>query len=298
MAKTNRPGSDDSGFIRRTLAAASLMTALSGAANAQGNKAPDMPDSESEKVVLTVKDKTGVQLANELGLNFSDEDLRRINSSGNDFSQKGPGYASSKPASKKPVQLAPEPINAYNPSGPVPSVRPVPQFSFATDSGERIGASFDPASGQAAANIESAGKYRADFGLIRDMGTIKDTRLKASFQALYAASKLGTYIGIEKGSELSKFVVAQGFKVEGGKLQVTAALLKKVVEVNFTEPDIDVTKRPELTQKAIGIDYTRGGFSRESLLQEIKTSVVYYDVDGKNLGTIGHIVTDNAAMFD
>lgn len=53
------------------------------------------------------------------------------------------------------------------------------------------------------------------------MGTIKDTRVKASYQALYAASQLGTYIGVEKGSELSKYVIAQGFKVEGGKVQVT-----------------------------------------------------------------------------
>lgn len=58
MAKTNRPGSsEDSGFVRRTLAAASLVTALSGAANAQGNKAPDAPDLESQQVVQTVKDR-------------------------------------------------------------------------------------------------------------------------------------------------------------------------------------------------------------------------------------------------
>lgn len=69
MAKNNRPGSqDESGFVRRMLAAASLLTALSGGANAQGNKSPEAPDGDSVKVMETVKAKTGVQLANELGL--------------------------------------------------------------------------------------------------------------------------------------------------------------------------------------------------------------------------------------
>lgn len=89
MAKNNRPGTQsDSGIVRRTLAAASLLTALAGGANAQGNKSPDMPDADSAKVVETVKDKAGVQLANELGLGFSDEDLRKVNESGNTFSHK------------------------------------------------------------------------------------------------------------------------------------------------------------------------------------------------------------------
>lgn len=52
------------------------------------------------------------------------------------------------------------------------------------------------------------------------------------------------------------------------------------MEVQFAE--VGVTAKPTLTQKALGIDYTRG-FSRESIIRELKTSVVYYDVDGKNL---------------
>lgn len=293
MAKTNRPGaSDNSGFVRRTLAAASLVTALSGAANAQGNKAPDAPEAESERVVETVKVKTGEQLASELGLAFTEEDLRKINESGNDYSHKGTGYFSKK--DPKPLQF--EQVPSTLPSGVFsPTVRPVPQFAFTTDSGERIGTSFDPASGQAGANIEKAGDYRADVGILKSIGSIKDTRLKASYQTLYAGKQLGFYIGVEKGSEVSKVVVANNLKVENGMLKITAAVLKRFVEVSF--PEVGVTAKPELTQKAIGIDYTRG-FSRESFLQELKTSVVYYDVNGKNLGTIGHIIVDNASVFD
>lgn len=36
----------------------------------------------------TVKDKAGVQLANELGLGFSEDDLRKVNESGMNFSHK------------------------------------------------------------------------------------------------------------------------------------------------------------------------------------------------------------------
>ncbi len=275
MAKTNRPGSEDSGFVRRTLAAASLMTALSGAANAQGNKAPDAPESEASQVVQTVKDD--VQRAQDLGLSFSEEDLRKINESGRTFSHRGTGYSTK--SEPKPPRFEPLPSTVPE-DGAAPKVRPVPQLMFSTGNGDRIGGSFDPQTGQASGSYESNGKYRADFGLIRDIGSVKDTHLKMSYQGLYAASQLGTYIGIEKGSELSKFVVAQGFKVEGGKLQITAAVLKKLTEVLFGE--VGVTEKTDLTQKAVGIDYTRG-FSRESILQEIKTSIVYYDVDGKNL---------------
>lgn len=290
MAKNNRPGTEDSGFMRRTLAAASLVTALSGAANAQGNKAPDAPESEAAQIVEIVK--KDVRRTQDLGLGFSQEDLRKVNESGKTFSHRGNGY-STKTELKQPRF---EPVPPTIPQdGASSRLQPVPQLMFSTANGDRIGGSFDPQTGQAAASYEANGKYRADFGVIRDIGTVKDTRLKASFQALYAASQLGTYVGIEKGSELSKFVVAQGFKVEGGKLQMTAALLKKLTEVHFGE--VGVTEKTKLTQKAVGVDYTRG-FGRESLLQEIKTSVVYYDVDGKNLGTIGHIVVDTATLFD
>lgn len=293
MAKNNRPGSQsDSGIVRRTLAAASLLTALAGGANAQGNKSPDAPDADSVRVMETVKDKAGVQLANDLGLGFSEEDLRKVNESGNNFSHKGTGYSSK--SEPKPVLFEQLPPTAQPQNG-MQTVRPVPQLQFTTGNNDRIGTMFDPSTGQAGASYEKNDSWRTDFGLVKSIGTIKDTRVKASFQALYAASQLGTYVGIEKGSELSKFVVAQGFKVEGGKLQVTAALLKRLVEVNFSE--VGVTAKPELTQKAIGVDYTRG-FSKESILQELKTSVVYYDVDGKNLGTIGHIIIDNATTFD
>lgn len=132
------------------------------------------------------------------------------------------------------------------------------------------------------------GYYNAD-------NTRGEMRLATSMSMLYAASKLGTYVSYEKGKDFDKFLVSEGFKVPGGKILITGALLKRLVEVSFSEST--KTYSPKLEQKAIGIDYT-AGFSKEGLIEEIKTSLVFFDVDGKNLGSIGTIVLDDAAQFD
>ena len=132
------------------------------------------------------------------------------------------------------------------------------------------------------------GYYNAD-------NTRGEMRLATSMSLLYAASKLGTYVSYEKGKEFDKFLVSEGFKVPGGKVLITGALLKRLVEVNFS--DFNKTYTPRLEQKGLGIDYT-AGFSKEGLIEEIKTSLVFFDVDGKNLGSVGSIVLDTPTAFE
>lgn len=132
------------------------------------------------------------------------------------------------------------------------------------------------------------GYYNAD-------NTRGEMRLATSMSLLYAASKLGTYVSYEKGKDFDKFLVSEGFKVPGGKVLITGALLKRLVEVTFSETNS--TFVPKLQQKALGIDYT-AGFSKEGLIEEIKTTLVFFDVDGKNLGSIGAIVLDDTTQFD
>lgn len=132
------------------------------------------------------------------------------------------------------------------------------------------------------------GYYNAD-------NTKSEMRLATSMSLLYAASKLGTYVSYEKGKDFDKFLVSEGFKVPGGKVLVTGALLKRLVEVNFS--DVNKTYTPRLEQKGVGVDYT-AGFSKEGLIEEIKTSLVFFDVDGKNLGSVGTITLDTVTTFE
>jgi len=89
--------------------------------------------------------------------------------------------------------------------------------------------------------------------------------------------------------------VSEGFKVPGGKVLITGALLKRLIEVSFSESAVKYT--PQLQQKALGIDYT-AGFSKDGLIEEIKTSLVFFDVDGRNLGSIATIVLEDTTQFD
>lgn len=150
--------------------------------------------------------------------------------------------------------------------------------------------------GTADLSIEKDGWWRATLGGYYNADNTKgEMRLATSLSLLYAASKLGTYVSYEKGKDFDKFLVSEGFKVPGGKVLVTGALLKRLVEVSFS--DVNKTYTPRLEQKGVGIDYT-AGFGKEGLIEEIKTSLVFFDVDGKNLGAVGSIVLDTPLAFE
>jgi hypothetical protein len=150
--------------------------------------------------------------------------------------------------------------------------------------------------GTADLSLEKDGWWRATLGGYYNADNTRgEMRLATSMSLLYAASKLGTYVSYEKGKDFDKFLVSEGFKVPGGKVLITGALLKRLVEVTFSETNS--TYVPKLQQKALGIDYT-AGFSREGLIEEIKTTLVFFDVDGKNLGSVGALVLDDTAQFD
>jgi hypothetical protein len=277
MAKSSlSSGSNQSGFVRRALAATSLITAV-GVANAgEKNSAPEIPANGSAQIVQTVKDKTGdLQIEG-----ISQAELDQMNRSGRVFSA-----TPSKPARlelKAAKTLSAEAVDAFKmaQTGTVDSGMAknlaVPQISIGSDGSAKLG--YDPNSGSMSGSIEERDSWKADFGLLKNIGSVDDSRLKASFQVLYSASQLGTYVGVEKGSEFEKFAIAESFKIEGGKVQVTAALLKRVVEMRFDE--VGTTERTKVSQKSVGVDYVQK-FNSESVLQEIKTTLAYFDTDGK-----------------
>lgn len=144
--------------------------------------------------------------------------------------------------------------------------------------------------------VEEVGKFRIDIGALYEANDIKnDIILSASFRTLYAGAALGTYIGVEKGSSLEKFILSQGFALKRGRIKLSAALLRRLTRLDFSEYSKSFDEK--LTQKALGGEYAYG-FGEEALLQELKTSIVYYDVEGKNLGHIGDIIIDNASLYD
>ncbi len=145
-------------------------------------------------------------------------------------------------------------------------------------------------------SVEELGRYRLDIGAIYEANDIKnDMLLSASFRTLYAGARLGTYISLDKGSNLEKFVLSQGFALDKGRVKLSAALLRRLTQLDFSEysKSFDET----LSQKTFGVEYAYG-FDKDAFLQELKTSITYYDLDGKKLGHIGDIIINNETLYD
>ena len=138
--------------------------------------------------------------------------------------------------------------------------------------------------------------YRVDVGAQYKIEEDKDDLiLDMSYRVLYAGSKIGMYIGITKGSELEKFVISNSFKPKYGKLRISAGLLKKLSSIYIY--DYDIEHQEKVRQNSIGIEY-RYINTAKSILKEIKTTALYYDLNGKKLGNISDILLDNDILYD
>ncbi|HZF71750.1 hypothetical protein [Sulfuricurvum sp.] len=95
------------------------------------------------------------------------------------------------------------------------------------------------------------------------------------FKALYPGGTMGTYIGAAESPTMDKFVVSQNLKLQEGQIKLSGAYLTR-----FLDPYV------RSAQKTVGAEYSYDLFDEEFPLQEIQTSFVYYDVEGKNTGLI------------
>jgi hypothetical protein len=138
--------------------------------------------------------------------------------------------------------------------------------------------------------------YRVDVGAQYKIEEDKDDLiLDMSYRVLYAGSRMGMYIGVTKGSELEKFVISNSFKPKYGKLKISAGLLKKLSSIYIY--DYDIEHQEKVRQNSIGIEY-RYINTAKSILKEIKTTALYYDLNGKKLGNISDILLDNDILYD
>jgi len=121
-----------------------------------------------------------------------------------------------------------------------------------------------------------------------------DYGLKASYAALYSAAKLWTYIWIEKGSEIEKLVVSQSMAISWWKVQMSYGLLRKIISTTFAKTW--TSYKPQITQNAIWLDYSKINIS--DLVRELKTSVVFYDVQNKDLWVIWNTIINDATLYN
>lgn len=140
--------------------------------------------------------------------------------------------------------------------------------------------------------------YRFNIGARYEIAQNEDdVILNLSYAALYAGSKMGIYIGVEKGSEFEKFVISHGFKPKLGKLKISATLLKKIASLRESVNE-GSRYTASVSQKSIGAQYYFGSPKKNDILQGLKSSITYYDVDGKKLGDITSVLLQNNILYD
>lgn len=137
--------------------------------------------------------------------------------------------------------------------------------------------------------------YRLEIELKSAINGINDNRVKASLALLHTGAKQGTYISVEKWSELEKLALAHSIAIEGWRIKLSYAFLRKVVEASF--PEVSKTYEPEMKQNSYALDYTKP-FAKWNIIRELTTTVVYYDVWDKYLWKLGDIIRDTATEYE
>ncbi len=122
-----------------------------------------------------------------------------------------------------------------------------------------------------------------------------DFILGLSYRFLFSWSKMWTYIGIEKWSNFEKFVLSQWFSLDWWRLKLSASILERLTP--FFYPEYQKSFKEKISQKSIWLEYSKL-FDKESVLNELKTKVVYYDVWDKYLGKLEDIIIDNPTTYD
>lgn len=227
-------------FVTGALTAAQLAAASPIMAN-------EPPIQEARDIIAKTRDNTNAHLE-EIGL--SAEELARINQGGSG----GFSYSPMDSVNRNKTSRLPNGAT-YNPKTNTLaqngiSMNPSGASLTREENGQKTSLNANLQQKSFGASIEEKGKWKADAGLLADINSIKnDMQLQASFRMLYSANQLGTYIGIKKGGTIEQIVLSQGIKVEGGKVQISGAILKKFMEVNFSE--VNQTRETTMSQKSL-----------------------------------------------
>lgn len=137
--------------------------------------------------------------------------------------------------------------------------------------------------------------WKADFWVTQAISNISgwDTILEASLSTLYAWSQIWTYVLVKKWTDFEKFVLSQWFKIgNDGKLKLTWVLLDRIMGFDFWEY---WNKKENIKQTAFWLDYT---YNFNWVLNDLKTSVAYFDVKWKNLWTIWEAIKNTPTEYD
>lgn len=165
--------------------------------------------------------------------------------------------------------------------------------SFAT---ANSGVSFNPSATQLGASAYvQENNYRIEGSISAAINGSHDNSIKASFAMLHEAALFGTHIEVEVGSNIHRLAMAESAIVSGGIVKVSVGLLNAVEKTVFSEYSAQVFD-VSMQQKSVGIDFTKS--FDNPIMKELKTSVVYFDVDNNRIGKIKDLVVNDASTYN
>lgn len=123
-----------------------------------------------------------------------------------------------------------------------------------------------------------------------------NSRVAAELIALYGMAKTGASIYLEKGSNMEKFALSIGHKLDNGDiLKWDIGTYKQYLEYTFP----GITTKHRLAPKQVGTSasYTHKNTDREAIVKELTETVRLFQLPSLNAGEVGNITQNINSIF-
>lgn len=124
-----------------------------------------------------------------------------------------------------------------------------------------------------------------------------NSRVAAELMLLYGMAKTGTSIYLEKGSNMEKFALSIGHKLENGDtLKWDYGTYTRYLEYHFSQADAKKT----IGAKQIGtsVSYTHNDTDRDAIVRELTGTVRLFRLDSVDTGSLGKISRELNSVFE
>ncbi len=138
---------------------------------------------------------------------------------------------------------------------------------------------------------------KADIGYIMEASNQgANSRVAAELIMLYGMAKTGASVYIEKGSNMEKFALSIGHKLDNGDtIKWDYGTYKRYLEYSF--PGTTTLQRLAPKQVGTSASYTHKDLNREAIVKELTGTVRAFKLESLSVGEVGNITQNINSIF-
>lgn len=138
---------------------------------------------------------------------------------------------------------------------------------------------------------------KANLGLILEASNQgANSRVAAELIMLYGMAKTGASVYLEKGSNMEKFALSVGHKLDNGDtMKFDIASFYQYLEYSF--PGITTKQRLAPKQVGTSASYTHKDLDREAIVKELTGTIRLFKLESLSIGEIGNITQNINSIF-